>query len=162
MLFQGNALFDSLNIWQNITFLLTQNRPISDQKAREVAVNKLEMVGLSSDIINLYPSEISGGMQKRVALARAIATSPKIMFFDEPTTGLDPIMADAISELIAKLTKELNSTTIAITHDMNCMRKISRTVALIDEGTIGWYGDIKDISQSTNKKLLFYTNNISV
>ena len=150
MLFQGGALFDSISVWENITFALLQNKQITKAKARDLAIEKLNSVGLGSDVANLSPSELSGGMQKRVALARAIAANPEIIFFDEPTTGLDPIMADVINELIVKCSKELGATTLSITHDMSSVRKIANRVAMLFEGKLVWQGDAAMIDHSNN------------
>lgn len=150
MLFQGGALFDSLNIWQNISFKIAQNQNISAAEARDIANEKLSAVGLDPSIGRLMPSELSGGMQKRVALARAIASNPDIIFFDEPTTGLDPIMADVINDLIVKSVKDLGATTITITHDMHSARKIADHIAMIYEGKMIWQGKSADIDQSGN------------
>lgn len=148
MLFQGGALFDSLPVWENITFALLQNKLLNRAQARELAVEKLKSVGLGPDVANLSPSELSGGMQKRVALARAIAANPEIIFFDEPTTGLDPIMADVINNLIVKCSKELGATTVTITHDMSSVRKIASRVAMLYKGKLIWQGDAKSIDHS--------------
>lgn len=150
MLFQGGALFDSLPVWENIAFALLQNNVLDRKSAKELAIEKLKSVGLSPDVANLSPSELSGGMQKRVALARAIAANPEIIFFDEPTTGLDPIMADVINHLIVKCSKELGATTLTITHDMASVRRIASRVAMIYQGKLIWQGDIKDIENSKN------------
>jgi phospholipid/cholesterol/gamma-HCH transport system ATP-binding protein len=150
MLFQGGALFDSLPVWENISFALLQNNLADRTQAREIAIEKLKSVGLSEDVANLSPSELSGGMQKRVALARAIATKPEIIFFDEPTTGLDPIMADVINQLIVKCSKDLGATTLTITHDMASVRRIAHKVAMIYGGKIIWKGEIREIERSGN------------
>ncbi|MDE3015837.1 MAG: ATP-binding cassette domain-containing protein [Pseudomonadota bacterium] len=150
MLFQGGALFDSLPVWENITFARLQNKQISRAQAREMAVEKLKSVGLGADVASLSPAELSGGMQKRVALARAIAANPEIICFDEPTTGLDPIMADVINELIVKCSKDLGATTLSITHDMASVRKIASKVAMLYNGKIIWQGDARDIDHSRN------------
>src|SRR5690242_3281876 len=118
MLFQGAALFDSLPVWENVAFKLIQGHQVSRREARDIATRKLAQVGLGADVAPLFPAELSGGMQKRVALARAIAAEPEIVFFDEPTTGLDPIMADVINDLIIKCTRDLGATALSITHDM--------------------------------------------
>ena len=151
MLFQGAALFDSLSIWENIAFGLIQGRSMNRKDAYNIAVEKLEAVGLSERVAALYPAELSGGMQKRVGLARAIAGNPEIIFFDEPTTGLDPIMADVINELIVKTVKDLGVTALSITHDMASARKIADEVAMIYEGRIIWHGDVKDLDDSGNE-----------
>ncbi|MEZ5692169.1 MAG: ABC transporter ATP-binding protein [Rickettsiales bacterium] len=151
MLFQGGALFDSLPVWENITFSLLQNKSISKKDAKKLAIEKLKSVGLKQDVADLSPSELSGGMQKRVALARAIAANPEIIFFDEPTTGLDPIMADVINRLIVKCSKELGATTLTITHDMASVRRIASRVAMLYNGKLIWQGDIKDIENSKSE-----------
>lgn len=149
-LFQGGALFDSLKIWENIAFGLMQAEGMAAEPAKKIALEKLNSVGLGKDVGELFPSEISGGMQKRVSLARAIATNPEILFFDEPTTGLDPIMADVINELIVKCSKELGATTITITHDMASVRKIADDVAMLYEGNFIWKGTKEEIDNSGN------------
>ena len=149
-LFQGGALFDSLPIWENIAFRLLNHQKMNKKDAREVAMQKLRAVGLSEKTADLFPSELSGGMQKRASLARAIAANPEIIFFDEPTTGLDPIMADVINDLIIANSKELGATTITITHDMQSARKIADKIAMLFEGKIIWFGDVKDIDNSGN------------
>ncbi len=150
MLFQGGALFDSLPVWENITFALLQNHQLDKEQAKKLAVEKLKSVGLGADVANLSPSELSGGMQKRVALARAIAANPEIIFFDEPTTGLDPIMADVINQLIVKCSRELGATTLTITHDMASVRRIAHRVAMIYQGKIIWQGEAREIDRSGN------------
>lgn len=148
MLFQGAALFDSLRVWENVAFGLIQGKRMKRTQARDVAISKLGQVGLAEDVGELFPAELSGGMQKRVGLARAIATDPEIIFFDEPTTGLDPIMADVINDLIVKCTKELGATTLSITHDMASARKIADRIAMIHEGRIIWSGPASQIDDS--------------
>jgi phospholipid/cholesterol/gamma-HCH transport system ATP-binding protein len=148
MLFQGGALFDSLPIWENVSFRMLNREKISRDAGKKLAAKKLASVGLGVDVMPLSPSELSGGMQKRVALARAIAADPEIIFFDEPTTGLDPIMSDVINELIVKSSKELGATTITITHDMASARKIADKIAMIYKGKIVWFGSVKDIDKS--------------
>ena len=150
MLFQGGALFDSLSVWENVAFGLTQARGMRRKLAREKAMEKLAQVGLGSDVAELSPSELSGGMQKRVSLARAIACEPEIIFFDEPTTGLDPIMADVINELIVKCVKELGATAVSITHDMASARKISDRIGMLYKGNLIWVGPTADIDHSGN------------
>lgn len=151
MLFQGGALFDSLPIWENVAFRLLNREKISREEGRKLAAEKLASVGLSSDVLDLSPSELSGGMQKRVALARAIASNPEIIFFDEPTTGLDPIMSDVINDLIVESSKKLGATTITITHDMASARKIADKIAMIHKGKIVWFGAAKDVDKSGNE-----------
>jgi phospholipid/cholesterol/gamma-HCH transport system ATP-binding protein len=148
MLFQGGALFDSLCVWENVAFGLIQGRGMERAKARDVAMEKLGLVGLSADVGALYPAELSGGMQKRVGLARAIAADPEIIFFDEPTTGLDPIMADVINNLIVDCVHRLGATTISITHDMASARKIGDDIAMIYKGEIIWQGAAKMVDRS--------------
>lgn len=150
MLFQGGALFDSLPVWENVAFGLIQGKGMSGAEARDVAVEKLRAVGLPSRVADMLPAELSGGMQKRVGLARAIAANPEIIFFDEPTTGLDPIMADVINDLIIETSKELGATTLSITHDMASARKIADDVAMIYKGEIIWCGSAKDIDHADN------------
>ncbi len=150
MLFQGSALFDSLPIWRNVTFALTQGRSRDPVKMRKIAAENLERVGLDSRILNLRPSELSGGMQKRVALARAIAPRPEIIFFDEPTTGLDPIRADVINDLIVELVEDLGVTALTITHDMASARKIAHRVAMLYQGKIIWRGPRDRLYDSGN------------
>ncbi len=150
MLFQGAALFDSLPVWENVAFGLIQGRGMARAKAKDVAIQKLAKVGLSEDVAYLSPAELSGGMQKRVGLARAIAADPEIIFFDEPTTGLDPIMADVINELIVSTVKDVGATTLSITHDMASARKISDHIAMIYQGRIIWSGPTSQIDHSGN------------
>lgn len=150
MLFQGAALFDSLTVWENVAFGLIQGRGESRKRAREIAVDKLAQVGLGPDVAALFPAELSGGMQKRVGLARAIAAEPEIIFFDEPTTGLDPIMADVINDLIVKCRRDLGATTLSITHDMASARKIADRIAMIYEGRIIWAGPAAQVNDSGN------------
>jgi phospholipid/cholesterol/gamma-HCH transport system ATP-binding protein len=151
MLFQGGALFDSLPVWENVAFGLIQGRNMARDKAKDIAMDKLAQVGLNSEVGALYPAELSGGMQKRVGLARAIAADPEIIFFDEPTTGLDPIMADIINRLIVDCVKRLGATTISITHDMASARKIADAIAMIHKGEIIWQGPAKSIDYSGNE-----------
>lgn len=150
MLFQGGALFDSLMVWENVAFDLLQNRGLSRKESRIRAIKVLRQVGLGEDIADLYPSELSGGMQKRVGLARAVITKPEIIFFDEPTTGLDPIMADVINDLIIESAKDLGATTLTITHDMASARKIADKIAMLYQGKIIWYGTVKELDKTDN------------
>ena len=150
MLFQGAALFDSLNIWENVAFGLIEGKKMKRAEAKEIAVEKLRQVGLSPDVAPLYPDELSGGMKKRVGLARAIATNPELIFFDEPTTGLDPIMSDVINDLIRSCVSDLGATSITITHDMSSVRKIADKVAMLYKGKIIWYGAAADIDRTGN------------
>ncbi|WP_374378165.1 ABC transporter ATP-binding protein [Dongia sp.] len=150
MLFQGSALFDSLPVWENVAFGLIAGRGMNRRASKEVALRKLAAVGLGPEVGELFPAELSGGMQKRVALARAIAAEPEIIFFDEPTTGLDPIMAQVINELIVKCVRSLGATALTITHDMHSLRAIADEAAMIYEGHIIWEGNAKDIDNSGN------------
>jgi phospholipid/cholesterol/gamma-HCH transport system ATP-binding protein len=150
MLFQGSALFDSLRVWENVAFGLIQGRGMERPKARRIALEKLAAVGLGGEVGELSPAELSGGMQKRVALARAIAAEPEIIFFDEPTTGLDPIMADVINDLIIKCVRELGATAVSITHDMVSARKIGDRIAMLHKGQIVWHGPAGEIDSADN------------
>jgi phospholipid/cholesterol/gamma-HCH transport system ATP-binding protein len=150
MLFQGSALFDSLPVWRNVAFKLIQAQHLPRKEAKERAIATLAAVGLGPEVGELSPAELSGGMQKRVALARAVAAKPEIIFFDEPTTGLDPIMADVINELIVKCVRELGATTLSITHDMTSARKIADRIAMLHEGRIIWQGPKNEIDHSGN------------
>jgi phospholipid/cholesterol/gamma-HCH transport system ATP-binding protein len=149
MLFQGGALFDSLTVWQNVSFrLLHGPGKLSKADALDLATEKLRRVGLKPDVANLFPAELSGGMQKRVGLARAIAAEPEIIFFDEPTTGLDPIMSGVINELIREIVVEMGATAITITHDMSSVRAIADNVAMLHDGLVRWNGPIASLNQS--------------
>jgi phospholipid/cholesterol/gamma-HCH transport system ATP-binding protein len=150
MLFQGGALFDSLRVWENVAFGPIQSDGMPTEQAREVAIAKLGNVGLGPEIGELFPAELRGGMQKRVALARAIAREPEIIFFDEPTTGLDPIMADVINDLIVKCVSDLGATAVSITHDMASARKIGHRIAMLYDGKLIWQGPVGDIDRSGN------------
>jgi phospholipid/cholesterol/gamma-HCH transport system ATP-binding protein len=150
MLFQGAALFDSLTVWENVAFGLIQGRGMARGKAKDIAIQKLAKVGLGAEVALLSPSELSGGMQKRVGLARAIAADPQIIFFDEPTTGLDPIMADIINDLIVTTVKDVGATTLSITHDMVSARKIADKIAMLYKGKIIWHGPVSEIDNSGN------------
>lgn len=150
MLFQGSALFDSLPVWENISFVLLQEKKMNRVDARTYAIEKLASVGLSAEVADLYPAELSGGMQRRVALARAIAPKPEILFFDEPTTGLDPIMGGVINDLIRTSVDELVATAITITHDMASAKKIADKIAMIYQGKIVWQGPADKIEETDN------------
>jgi phospholipid/cholesterol/gamma-HCH transport system ATP-binding protein len=154
MLFQGGALFDSMPVWQNVAFRLLRGsgkRP--NAEAREIAIEKLRRVGLDADVADLYPAELSGGMQKRASLARAIAAEPDIIFFDEPTTGLDPIMAGVINALIREIVTEMGVTAITITHDMTSARTIADKVAMLHAGKIRWHGGVEHMDDATDPYL---------
>ena len=159
MLFQGAALFDSIPVWQNVAFRLlrgTLKRPLDE--AREIAIEKLRRVGLTPDVADKFPAELSGGMQKRVGLARAIAAEPEIIFFDEPTTGLDPIMAGVINELIREIVVEMGATAMTITHDMTSVRAIADTVAMLHDGVIKWSGPVAEMDTSGDPYLDQFIN----
>jgi len=149
-LFQGGALFDSLLIWENVAFRLMKQHKINKEEAKKIAIANLEAVGLGETVANLYPAELSGGMQKRVSLARTIASKPEIIFFDEPTTGLDPIMSDVINELIIDNSKRLGATTITITHDLASAKKIADRVAMLYQGRIIWIDSVEKMFSSQN------------
>ncbi|MBO5996961.1 MAG: ABC transporter ATP-binding protein [Alphaproteobacteria bacterium] len=150
MLFQGAALFDSMSVWENVAFGLMQGQKMDKKQAKAIAIEKLRQVGLKKDVADMYPADLSGGMKKRVGLARAIATNPQIIFFDEPTTGLDPIMSDVINDLIVSCVKKLGATALTITHDMASARKIADRIAMLYEGKIIWIGTVKEIEKTTN------------
>ncbi|MBP9752496.1 MAG: ATP-binding cassette domain-containing protein [Proteobacteria bacterium] len=150
MLFQGGALFDSLCVWENIAFGLIEGFAMDKASAQKIALEKLDAVDLSKSVSNLYPSELSGGMQKRVALARAIATNPDIIFFDEPTTGLDPIVSGKINELIQRCVKDLGATALTITHDMTSLRHIADRVGLLFKGKLIWQGSVSEMDSTDN------------
>ncbi|MEK6204698.1 MAG: ATP-binding cassette domain-containing protein, partial [Amylibacter sp.] len=159
MLFQGGALFDSLPVWQNVAFRLMQGKHrLSKADAHDIAIEKLRRVGLKSNIADLFPAELSGGMQKRVGLARAIAAEPQIIFFDEPTTGLDPIMSGVINELIREIVVEMGATAMTITHDMSSVRAIADDVAMIHNGVVQWTGPISEMDGSGDPYLDQFIN----
>ncbi len=148
MLFQSAALFDSVSVWENVAFALIEGKGMTRQEARKIADEKLAAVGLGPEVATLWSSELSGGMRKRVGLARAISTTPEILFFDEPTTGLDPIMGDVINDLIVKCVRELGATALSITHDMASARKIADRIAMLHDGKIIWVGPTGKIDES--------------
>lgn len=150
MLFQNAALFDSLPVWENVAFGLIQGHGVKRKKAKDIAIETLAKVGLGADVAELSPSELSGGMQKRVGLARAIATKPEIIFFDEPTTGLDPIMSDVINNLIVDMVKDVGATALSITHDMVSARKIADRIAMLYKGKIIWSGPTAEVDKTDN------------
>jgi phospholipid/cholesterol/gamma-HCH transport system ATP-binding protein len=150
MLFQNAALFDSLAVWENVTFALLAKHNVTRAEARERAGAILNQVGLDASVSRLSPAELSGGMQKRVGLARAIAANPQILFFDEPTTGLDPIMGAVIDGLIVDCVKRLGSTAVAITHDMASARRIGDQAAMLYKGRIVWQGAAESLLSSGN------------
>ncbi|RAN31774.1 ABC transporter ATP-binding protein [Hyphomonas pacifica] len=150
MLFQSGALFDSLTVWENVSFRLLQADRMRRKDAKERAIETLKKVRLGPDVADLYPAEISGGMQKRVSLARSIISKPDLIFFDEPTTGLDPITADAINDLIIEQVRSLGAAAVSITHDMASARKIADNIAMLYEGKIIWHGPADIIDNSGN------------
>ncbi|HVO15194.1 MAG TPA: ATP-binding cassette domain-containing protein [Alphaproteobacteria bacterium] len=150
MLFQGAALFDSLPVWENVAFGLIQAKGMDRKQAKAVAIEKLAAVGLGAEVATIWPAELSGGMKKRVSLARSIAANPEIIFFDEPTTGLDPIMGDVINDLIVKCVRDLGATALSITHDMASARKIAHRIAMLWQGKIIWAGPVSEIDHSGN------------
>jgi phospholipid/cholesterol/gamma-HCH transport system ATP-binding protein len=160
-LFQGGALFDSLTVLDNVTFFVEKIRKLTKKDKEELAAKKLQSVGLSTNVLKLYPAELSGGMLKRASLARAICSDPEIIFFDEPTTGLDPIMANIINELIVKARDDLGATTITITHDMNSAHMISKEVVLLHGGKIIWTGDKEDMNNADNPYLHQFINGLT-
>jgi phospholipid/cholesterol/gamma-HCH transport system ATP-binding protein len=151
MLFQSGALFDSLTVWENVAFRLINADGVRRKDAKDRAIETLKKVRLGADIAGLYPAEISGGMQKRVSLARSIIAKPDVIFFDEPTTGLDPITADAINDLIVEQVKDLGAAAVSITHDMASARKIADDIAMLYEGKIIWRGKAEDVDNSGNE-----------
>jgi phospholipid/cholesterol/gamma-HCH transport system ATP-binding protein len=149
MLFQRDALFDSLSVWENVGFALRRHTKLSDDKIKEMAVEKLKLVGMQN-VEDLMPAELSGGMRKRVSLARAIAMEPAILLYDEPTTGLDPIMANVINDLIVTMREKLEVTSIAITHDMNSAYRIGDRIAMLYQGQIIEVGTPDEFKASRN------------
>jgi phospholipid/cholesterol/gamma-HCH transport system ATP-binding protein len=150
MLFQGSGLFDSLSVWENVVFGLRQTQKMTNTDAQEIAIETIASVGLNKDVAFSYPAELSGGMQRRVAIARAIVSKPEIIFFDEPTAGLDPIISNVINDMIVDCSKKLGATSVTITHDINSARKIAKNIAMIHNGKIIWAGPIEKIDQSDN------------
>ncbi|MBA3813858.1 MAG: ATP-binding cassette domain-containing protein [Alphaproteobacteria bacterium] len=150
VVFQGSALFDSLKVWENVAFRLIHAHHMDRKQAKQIALEKLAEVGLNETVSELPPSEISGGMQRRVALARAIATHPHVLFFDEPTAGLDPIFSSVINDLIRIHVKNLGATALTITHDMNSARHVADRIAMLYEGKIIWSGRASDIDTCDN------------
>ena len=161
MLFQNGALFDSLPVWQNVSFAAMQGSNMPADEALELANESLALVGLGKNVLDLYPASLSGGMHKRVGLARAIATRPPIIFFDEPTTGLDPIMTDVINHLIRDCVSELGATTMTITHDMSSVRTIGDKAALLYQGKIIWTGNVDALEQSDDPFLVQFINGLA-
>jgi phospholipid/cholesterol/gamma-HCH transport system ATP-binding protein len=148
MTFQFGALFDSLPIWENVTFRLRHQRALGKAAARDIAAQTITQLGLAASVIDQYPAELSGGMQKRVALARAIVDEPEILLFDEPTSGLDPITGGVIDRLIIDARKRLGATTVTISHDMASVRRIADKVAMVHNGIIIWAGPADNMNES--------------
>ena len=151
--FQHGALFDSLTIWENVIFKIQRIKKLTKINGQKYALDIIKNLGLGPDILNLYPSEISGGMQKRIAIARAISSNPSILLFDEPTSGLDPVTGSVIDELIVKSVKRLGASAITITHDMASVSRIADKVILIDDQTVSWTGKPKEMLKSNNAKV---------
>lgn len=160
MLFQGGALFDSLSVQDNIVFGINVHKKLPKSEVRKIALENLELVGLDESVLNLYPSELSGGMQKRVAIARLIATKPKIVFFDEPTSGLDPIMSNVINDLIIKITKYLGASSFTITHDMGSAKKIADKIGMLHQHKIVWEGLPSEIDNTSHEIVKNFINGI--
>lgn len=160
MLFQGGALFDSLPVWENIAFGLIHGLNMPVNEAKKIALSKLEAVDLDLKVAEIFPAELSGGMQKRVALARAIATNPKVIFFDEPTTGLDPIVSGTINDLIRRCVKDIGASAITITHDMHSLRIIADRVGLLFKGNLAWTGTVKEMDSSDNPYVKQFINGL--
>lgn len=150
MLFQGGALFDSMTVWQNVAFALTHGHGMPENQAKEIALEKLKAVGLDEGTAKIFPAELSGGMQKRVALARAIAANPEVIFFDEPTTGLDPIISGTINKLIIDSVRRIGASALTITHDIGSVRKIADRVGLLSNGKLIWTGTVKEMDKTDN------------
>lgn len=160
MLFQGGALFDSLPVWNNIAFGLIHGQRMDKVKARKIAMEKLEAVDLDPKVADIYPAELSGGMQKRVALARAIATNPKVIFFDEPTAGLDPIVSGTINDLIRRCVKDIGASALTITHDMHSLRIIADQVGLLFQGNLIWNGTVSKMDSTNNPYVKQFINGL--
>jgi phospholipid/cholesterol/gamma-HCH transport system ATP-binding protein len=150
MLFQGGALFDSMTVWENVAFALTHGHGMPEAQAKEIAMEKLRAVGLDESAATIFPAELSGGMQKRVALARAIAANPEVIFFDEPTTGLDPIISGTINKLIIDSVRHIGASALTITHDIASLRKIADRVGLLCDGKLIWTGSVKEMDSTKN------------
>lgn len=161
MLFQGGALFDSLTVWENVVFSLLHNQGMDKKQARKIAIQKLEAVDLEENVADIFPAELSGGMQKRVALARAIACNPELIFFDEPTTGLDPIVSGTINNLIVRCVKDQGISAITITHDMASLRQVATRVGLLFKGSLIWVGSIKELDSTDNPYVYQFINGLT-
>ena len=162
MLFQNRALFDSMTVWENVAFGLINVEKMNPEVARKIAIEKLADVGLTAKVADMMPSELSGGMKKRVGLARAIATNPEIIFFDEPTTGLDPIMSDVINDLIVRCVKQLGATALTITHDIASAKKIADRIVMLYDGKIIWDGTPDDLSRPNNDYVEHFVKGVAI
>jgi phospholipid/cholesterol/gamma-HCH transport system ATP-binding protein len=162
MLFQNGALFDSMSVWENVAFALLNVERMDKKSAREAAIRKLDDVGLAAKVADMMPSELSGGMNKRVGLARAIANDPDIIFFDEPTTGLDPIMSDVINGLIVRCVKNLGATAFTITHDIASAKKIANRAVMLYDGKIIWDGKPAELDRSGNDYVDHFVKGVSI
>lgn len=160
MLFQGGALFDSMTVWENVAFALTHGHGMSPQEAKKIALEKLQAVNLDESSAFIYPAELSGGMQKRVALARAIAANPEVIFFDEPTTGLDPIVSGTINKLIIDSVRHLGASALTITHDISSLRQIADRVGLLCQGKLIWTGTVKEMDKTDNPYVVQFINGL--
>lgn len=161
MLFQNGALFDSMSVWENVAFSLLNVERIAPDVAKKIAIEKLADVGLPAKVADMMPSELSGGMRKRVGLARAIADDPEIIFFDEPTTGLDPIMSDVINDLIVRCVKHIGATALTITHDIASAKKIADRIVMLRDGKIVWSGTPKDLSNPNDEYVEKFVKGVS-
>jgi phospholipid/cholesterol/gamma-HCH transport system ATP-binding protein len=160
MLFQGGALFDSMTVWENVAFALTHGHGMPEKEAKEIAMEKLQAVDLDESTATIYPAELSGGMQKRVALARAIASNPEVIFFDEPTTGLDPIVSGTINKLIIDSVRKLGASALTITHDITSLRKIADRVGLLCDGKLIWSGTVKEMDKTKDPHVVQFINGL--
>lgn len=160
MLFQGGALFDSMTVWENVAFALTHGYGVRAAEAKEIAMDKLRAVNLDETTALIYPAELSGGMQKRVALARAIAADPEVIFFDEPTTGLDPIVSGTINQLIIDSVRRIGASALTITHDMASLRKIADRVGLLCRGKLIWTGTVKEMDETDHPHVVQFINGL--
>ena len=161
MMFQGGALFDSMTVWENIAFSLIHNHGVKPAQAKEIAIEKLASVDMDAKMADIYPAELSGGMQKRVALARAIATNPKVLFFDEPTAGLDPIVSGITNELINRCLSNSGISALTITHDMHSLRQICQKVGLLCKGQLVWFGTIEELDKTDDPYVVQFINGYS-
>jgi len=160
MLFQGGALFDSMTVWENVAFALTHGHGMDEAQAKEIAMEKLQAVDLDESTATIYPAELSGGMQKRVALARAIASNPEVIFFDEPTTGLDPIVSGTINQLIIDSVRRIGASALTITHDIGSLRKIADRVGLLCDGKMIWTGTVAQMDKSKEPHVVQFINGL--